>query len=260
MCCICQKCTTEPLKCPLDVNGTGDKSEPYSLFLHSVNMLRSLNSLPVALKFAQDICTSDLVHHKAMWYKSCHNKFSNDKIERATRKREKEETRDTDEYVVKRNKRQSMKKMACLFCQQDGGGLQLHEFKTLEADKTLRQMATDLQETELMARIEGGDLVALEAKYHLECLTALRNRHRSFKLQLGKESGECLKENQVKTRALVELLSYIENCIDEGVFCFKFSVLHQLYEQRIKTLGMERVINRTRLTLKDPKATVVALT
>ena len=58
------------------------------------------------------------------------------------------------------------------------------------------------------------------------------------------------KENQVNTRALVELLSYIENCIDEGVFCFKFSVLHQLYEQRIKTLGMERVINRTRLKEK----------
>ena len=76
--------------------------------------------------------------------------------------------------------------MACLFCQQDGGSLQLYQFKTLEADKTLRQMATDLQETELMARIEGGDHVALEAKYHLECLTALRNYYRSFKLQLGK--------------------------------------------------------------------------
>ena len=50
-------------------------------------------------------------------------------------------------------------------------------------------MATDLQETELMARIEGGDLVvALEAKYHLECLTALHNYYRSFKLQLGKVS------------------------------------------------------------------------
>ena len=49
-------------------------------------------------------------------------------------------------------------------------------------------MATDLQETELMARIEDGDLVALEAKYHLECLTALRYYYRSFKLQLGKVS------------------------------------------------------------------------
>ena len=68
-----------------------------------------------------------------------------------------------------------MKKMAFLFCQQDGGGLQLYQFKTLEADKTLRQM------TELMARIEGGDLVALDTKYNLVCLTALCNCYRSFK-------------------------------------------------------------------------------
>ena len=35
--------------------------------------------------------------------------------------------------------------------------------------------------TELMARIKGGNLVALETKYHLECLTALCNFYRSFK-------------------------------------------------------------------------------
>ena len=39
-----------------------------------------------------------------------------------------------------------------------------------------------------MAKIEGGNLVALEAKYFLECLTALRNCYRSFKLQLSKVS------------------------------------------------------------------------
>ena len=83
-----------------------------------------------------------------------------------------------------------MKKMACLFCQQDGGGLQLHQFKTLEADKTLRQMK------ELMARIEGGDLVALETKYHLECLTALRNCCRSFK---GKVSVQMPSANSSAT-------------------------------------------------------------
>ena len=38
-------------------------SEPYSLFLQNVNTLRSLNSLPVALKLAEDICTFDMVHH-----------------------------------------------------------------------------------------------------------------------------------------------------------------------------------------------------
>ena len=50
--------------------------------------------------------------------------------------------------------------MACLFCQQDGGSLQLYQFKMLEADKTLRQM------TELMARIEGGNPAALETNWN----------------------------------------------------------------------------------------------
>ena len=164
------------------------------------------------------------------------------------RKRDKEEASETGGYVVKRNRRQSMEKMACLFCQQEGGNL--HEFRTLEANKSVRQMAIHLQDTELMARIEGGDLVALEAKYHLECLTGLHNCHRSFKLQQVKECGESFEESQVKARALVELFSYIENCVDEGLFYFKFSVLHQLYEQRIQTLGFQRKINWGRLREK----------
>jgi len=57
------------------------------------------------------------------------------------RKRNKEETTETGEYVVKRNRRQSVEKMACLFCQQQGGNL--HEFRTLEADKSVRQMVVD---------------------------------------------------------------------------------------------------------------------
>ena len=95
---------------------------------------------------------------------------------------------------MKRHQRQPVDKMACLFCQQQDG--RLHEFRTLEADETIRQMATELQETELMARIEGGDLVALEAKYHLQCLTALRNRYRSLTRQHDKDSGGSSEEKR----------------------------------------------------------------
>ena len=109
------------------------------------------------LNFGQDTSSFDLDYSKASWHKSCHNKFGTDNIERLMRKRNKEETTETDEYVVKRNLRQSMEKMACLFCQQQGGNL-----RTLEAAKSVWQMVIDLQDTELMARIEGGDLVALE--------------------------------------------------------------------------------------------------
>ena len=91
--------------------------------------------------------------------------------------------------------------MACLLSQQDGGSLQLHQFKTLEADKTLRQM------TELMARIEGA---ALETKCHLECLTALCNCYRSFKGKVSVQmpsANSSATGNEFKDRNLFTLCS-----------------------------------------------------
>ncbi len=43
-------------------------------------------------------------------------------------------------------------------------------------DHELRKMATDLQDALLLARISGGDLVAIEGNYHYKCY---KNRHRS---------------------------------------------------------------------------------
>ena len=112
-----------------------------------------------------------LLKNQAVWHKSCHIKFNKDKVDRAKRQRERDESAESSGAELKQNWRQLMDKMACLFCQQEDGNL--HEFRTLEAGKSIRQMATELQDTELMARMEGGDVVALEAKYHLECLTAI---------------------------------------------------------------------------------------
>ena len=50
----------------------------------------------------------------------------------------------------------------------------------------------------------------------------------------------------MKARALVELFTYIENCVEEGTFYFNFSALHQLYEERLQCLGVDKEINRTR--------------
>ena len=150
--------------------------------------------------------------------------------------------------MEKRPRRQLMEKIACLFYYgQDG---HLHEFRTLEADKTIRQMATELQRTELMARMEGGDLVALEAKYHLQCLTALRNRYRSLLRRHEQESGGQSEEKKMRARALVELFTHIENRVEDGTFYFKFSVLHQLYENRLQNLSVQKETNRTRLKEK----------
>ena len=71
-------------------------------------------------------------------------------------------------------------------------------------------MAIELQETDLMARMEGGDLIALEAKYHLQCLTALRNCYRLITRQHEQKVEDCSDEKTIKARALVELYTYLK--------------------------------------------------
>ena len=170
-CLICQEKTAEPIKCPLNAKGSGDKSEPYSSFLNNVSAFRILGTLPVALQFGEDMTVCELVQNQAAWHKFCFVKFSKQKLESATKKREIDETTADSTSREKRPRHLSMIKMACLFCQQADG--HLHGVRTLGADENIRQMASELHDTELMAWMVGGDLVTLDAKYHLECLTSL---------------------------------------------------------------------------------------
>ncbi len=240
---ICQDKTTEPLKSPLNAQGRGDKSEAYSQFLDNVNAFRGLGALPVVLNFGEDMTVDELVQNHGAWHKSCYLKFSKGKLERATKKRNMEHTAGSSTSWEKRPRRQSVDKMACLFCRGEAG--HLHEFRTLGADDNIRQMATELQERELMARMEGGDLIAIEAKYHLECLTALRNRYRSQMRQHEQESRGFSEEKIMKARGLVELFTHVENCVEDGTFYFKFSELYHLYETRLHSLGVKKETNRT---------------
>lgn len=147
--------------------------------------------------------------------------------------------------MEKRSRREASDKMACLLCRGSDG--LLREFRTLTADTSIRKMATQLKATQLLAALEGGDLIAIDAKYHLQCYTALRNRYRSHLRKLEQDlAGVSAEESQIKARALVELYTYIENCVEDGTFYFTFSKLHELYENRLKILGVEKEINRAR--------------
>ena len=174
-CLICQTDTEEVLKCPLNANGTGDKSGPDTYFLDNVEHFHQRHVLPVPVQFQPDVTVSTLVFNSARWHKSCHRNFSTDKLERVSRKRNGED--DISPEEKHQPKRQVLEQYTSVFC---CGSQNLHEFSTLDADTNVRQMATELQDSQLLSTIQGGDIVALEAKYHLNCLTRLRNRHRSL--------------------------------------------------------------------------------
>ena len=116
----------------------------------------------------------------------------------------------------------------------------------------LKVKATELGDTELSSRLAGGDVIALEAKYHLTCLTGFRNRHRSLTRQ-RQNSSDCKKqERQIKSKAFVELVSHVENSVEGGQFHFKFSSLRELYENRLLKLGITKEINKVRFKEQVP--------
>ena len=38
----------------------------------------------------------------------------------------------------------------------------------------------------------------------------------------------------------MELFTFVENGVKDGTFYFKFSTLHQMYEERVWSLGFEK--------------------
>ena len=173
LCVICQQDTAEPLKCLLQSCGTSrdNAAATYTTFLVNVQQFRAIGALPFALDFCSDAIADNCVAHSASWHKSCHLKFSNSKLARAQKKRE----HIPDDEPKRPSKRKTLDVQQCFVCEKGEEENDLHEVSTFDADTSIRDMITELNDTMLMTRIVGSDLMAMEAKYHLACLTKLRN-------------------------------------------------------------------------------------
>ena len=55
----------------------------------------------------------------------------------------------------------------CMFCEKGSEEGDLHQILTFDADVGIREMVTELQDTQLLAQIGTADLIVKEAKYHL---------------------------------------------------------------------------------------------
>ena len=66
-------------------------------------------------------------------------------------------------------------------------------------------MATELKDTDLLAKLAGGDMVAIEAKYHTNCMVSLRNRYRSFVRSSSTDKTPDTQNEIAKARAFAEI-------------------------------------------------------
>jgi len=83
----------------------------------------------------------------------------------------------------------------------------LHHASTFGLDARVRECALQLQDQTLLAKLSTGDLIALEAKYHVRCLVSLYNRAKQAKGS-DEQKDSCTINQGI---ALAELVAYIED-------------------------------------------------
>ena len=154
-CVICQQDKPELLKCPMQ--GPASSCEKMDVYSSYVEEFRDLNALPTSICFGDNVSAADFVTHLASWHKSCHMKYNNSKLAKARKWKAMD---DPDQRPP--SKRQAVKVDSCVFCVKGREEGELHQVSTFDANSNIQTMITVLQDTELLSRIDGGDLIAKE--------------------------------------------------------------------------------------------------
>ena len=151
---ICHQDKPEPLKCLLASLGADSEGLYSSFFLENVEEFRRIDALPTNVYFGDDISADDFKSHHASWHKSCHLQYSTSKLIQATHKRKST----VEDPGRSSGKRQAMDNTNCMFCEKGFDEGDLHKVLTLDANVHIREMLTELQDTQLLAKIGTDDL------------------------------------------------------------------------------------------------------
>jgi hypothetical protein len=239
ICFICQEATSESLKCPQNALGHDPNNlAAYDSFLKNIERLRQTDC-PVPFEF--ELTSETLKENNASWHKSCSLKYSNTKVDQIIARKKKNEKPEQRQP----RKRKALSIEDCIFCEKGTEDGPLHECSTFQIDQSIRTIATELEDVQLLARLSGGDVIAIEAKYHKHCLTHLQNRYRSYKRKLAAEKNTDVTVNE--SRVFVELIAHITTSVETGEYMFQLKDLFNLYVERLKSFDIHKDVNKTRL-------------
>ena len=213
----------------------------------SIQRSRELACLPfktrlLTLDIQKDKLSKVFRERRAKWHKLCRNKFSGLKLERAF-KRKASDTDVKDDESRKKLPRRSTDttktSQCCFFCEESSG--ELHRASTFNLDRNVR-------DTSLLGKLSAGDMVALDALYHTQCLSQLYKRAARVKNQTVTQNDE---DSIYQGIALAELVSFLDKCRsdpDENTV-FKLSELSRMYTLRLEQMGVDisQRVHNTRL-------------
>ena len=123
----------------------------------------------------------------------------------------------------------------CFFCNEPAGTKNLHEASTHKLDMKERRYALKLEDRKLLAKLSAGGMIALEAKYHRNCLPTLYNKARQATEKQEKKENY----SHLHGIASAELVAYMEDMRDEeSVSAFKLTDMVSLHKKRLQQLGV----------------------
>ena len=135
------------------------------------------------------------------------------RLDPAFHNEEDNESEVSDSEAKRRSTRRSEEKPThsekCFFCGEFSKDM--HRCQTLELNQNVRDIATEMADNQMLAKLIQGEMVAIDAKYHLRYLVDYKNRYRSFK-----SSGKVLKESSLiegmvfKSKSFPRLMCFTE--------------------------------------------------
>ena len=175
-----------------------------------------------------------LMTNRAQWHKACRVKYNLTKLQRRRKSLEKVEQSDAPMvHTRSAHSHVTTKNPLCFFCNKPAGSELLHEASTKMLDFNVRKAALETEDTELLAKIAPGDMMALEAKYHRNFLRMLYNKTRKA---VSKDEHE--EDAQPHGIAFAELVAFMEGRrSDDCAPVFKLADLGNLYQVRLEQLG-----------------------
>ncbi|KAL0198142.1 hypothetical protein M9458_006682, partial [Cirrhinus mrigala] len=228
-------------------------SDGYSMIAKNIPLFQAINLLPIRLDTSRlddgGGIEDTLRRNGAMYHQNCRKMFSNYKLKRAT-KRAAETQNDPGEGHQK-IRRASTEVQQCFLCEKMEPTSEMRQAMTMQLNERLNECARNLNDGKLLALLSGGDVVALELKYHWSCLTDLYHRERAHIKAEKQEKIQSSQEKEAFHLVFSELLTYVieaKKTNSDGPSVFRLAELVNLYRERLKQFGTDLPdVNATRL-------------
>ena len=192
-----------------------------------------------------------------VWHKGCKNTVNNQKVKRAQLRRTNAEEvipspvktrRISNEYLCQQiDMSQPDAELPgggplCLLCDKSGGKT-LCKAATFGLDAKVRRCAAITGDKALIRKLSSGDMIAIDAVYHLSCLVKLYRQAASIECAENDENDQ---SRFLKAQAFADLVDYIESQRGTG-YVFKTAEIVNLYSSRLLPLGVNEYVHTTRL-------------